>query len=67
MDYTVLAAWLMAHGLISAYLQGVDLTDTNCYATSFDGADLRDAQFENAILSSTPPPLTSHLRPRTPL
>lgn len=30
----------------------VDLTDTNCYAANFDGADLRNAQFENAILSS---------------
>ena len=35
-----------------AALRGTDFTDTNCYATSFDGADLEGAQFQNSILSS---------------
>jgi uncharacterized protein YjbI with pentapeptide repeats len=35
-----------------AILSGVDFTDTNCYASSFDGADLRGANFENSILTA---------------
>ncbi|GBF92304.1 hypothetical protein Rsub_05506 [Raphidocelis subcapitata] len=35
-----------------ATLDGLDATDANCYATAFDGATLRGAQFENAILTS---------------
>lgn len=32
-------------------MDGVDLTDANCYASAFDGASLRGAQFENAVLT----------------
>jgi len=35
-----------------AQLKGVNFSDTNCYASNFDGADLEGAQFENSILSS---------------
>ncbi|KAI8467799.1 MAG: hypothetical protein J3K34DRAFT_429284 [Monoraphidium minutum] len=35
-----------------ANLDGLDLTDVNAYSTAFDGASLRNAQFENAVLTA---------------
>lgn len=35
-----------------AIMDGMDLTDANCYSTAFDGASLRGAQFENAVLTA---------------
>lgn len=32
-------------------MTGADLTDANCYGTAFDGAQLQNTQWENAILS----------------
>ena len=40
-----------------ANLAGVDFTDTNCYGTMFDGANLEGAQFENRWGPTTMLPL----------